>query len=257
MNARRAFDLERQVSDPDTGERLRESMTALFTMCGRLPEARRLIDEHYELSRKLFPHHRLHSVALEIEFLEVLGGWEEIRALVPRIRSAAEENRATPCVRSPRSLLVCAAACAALGDDTEVRLLEREADQLRAEDFGWIMDAPRIRLALHRRDLATLSRLVSASDASITRRQVWYFPAAVASHFDALVALGEVERVERDAAEFLETDSVLTAFAMRALGVLRGDPAFLEDAASRFEGLGFEAQAATTRAVARRDEPRQ
>ena len=152
---------------------------------------------------------------------------------------------------------MCAAACAAIGDDTEVGLLEREADELRVEDFGWIMDAPRIRLALHRRDLATVSRLVSASDASITRRQVWYFPAAVAAHFDALLALGDVERVERDAAEFLETDSVLAAFAMRALGTLRGDPALVEDAASRFEVLGFKAQAATTRAAPWRDGPRQ
>ncbi|HEY6398939.1 MAG TPA: AAA family ATPase, partial [Solirubrobacteraceae bacterium] len=86
--AQRAFDLERKISDPDTGERLRESTAAMFTMCGRLPEARRLIDEHDELSRKLFPHHRLHSAALEIELLEVLGEWAEIRALVPRTRSA-------------------------------------------------------------------------------------------------------------------------------------------------------------------------
>jgi hypothetical protein len=224
-------------------------MAALFTMCGRLPEARRLIHEHHELSRKLFPHHRLHSVALEIELLEVLVEWDEIRALVPRLRAAVDENRATPCVRSPRSLLVCAAACAALGDDTEVGLLVRQADELQMQDFGWIMDAPRVRLALHRRDLATVRRLVSASDASITRRQIWYFPAAVAAHFDALVALGDVARVERDAGEFLETDSVLTAFAMRALGTLRGDPMVLEDAASRFDALGFEAQAAITRAL--------
>lgn len=248
-SAERAFDLERMISDPDTSERLRESTAALFTMCGRLPEARRLIGEHDELSRKLFPHHRLHSAALEIELLEVLGGWEEIRALVPHIRSAVEENLATPCVRAPRSLLVCAAACAALGDDAEVGLLEREVDELPVEDFGWIMDAPRIRLALHREDLTTASRLVSASGPSITRRQIWYFPAAVATHLDALAALGDAERLETDAAEFLETDSVLTAFAMRALGTLRGDPSLMEEAASRFEGFGFEAQAANTRAV--------
>src|SRR5439155_5225713 len=199
---------------------------------------RRLIDEHVELSRKLFPHHRLHSAALEIEHLEVLGGWEEIRALVPRARSAVDENLATPCVRAPRSLLVCAAACAALGDDAEAGSLEREADQLPVEQFGLIMDAPRIRLALHRHDLATVSRLVSGSASSITRRQVWYFPAAVATHFDALAALGELERAEKDAAEFLETDSVLTAFATRALGILRRDASLMEEAATRFELFG-------------------
>jgi class 3 adenylate cyclase/tetratricopeptide (TPR) repeat protein len=248
--AKRAFALERQVSDPDTSERLRESTAALFTMCGRLADARRLVDEHDELGKKLFPHHRLHSAALRIEFLELLGAWEEIRALVPHTRSAVQENLATPCVRAPRSLLVCAAACASLEDDAEAASLEREADELPMEDFGWIMDAPRMRLALHRRDLATVRRLVSASASSITRRQIWYFPAAVAAHFDALATLGDVERVERDAPPFLETDSVLTAFATRALGVVRGDASRVEEAATRFERFGFEAQAHDTRASA-------
>jgi hypothetical protein len=246
--AQRAMDLERKISDPDTGERLRESTAALFMMRGQLPGARRLVDEHHELSRKLFPHHRLHSAALDVELLERLGEWQEIRALVPRTRSAMEENLATPCVRGPRSLLVCAAACAALGDDTEAAALERIADELPVEDFGWIIDAPRIRLALYRSDLGTVTRLVSASPASITRRQIWYFPSAVATHFDALAALGDLERVESDAPEFLETDSVLTAFAMRALGLVRGDASLVEAAATTFERFGFQTQAAITRA---------
>jgi hypothetical protein len=193
---------------------------------------------------------RTRAMAFEIELLELLGAWEEIRALVPRTRTAVEENLATPCVRAPRSLLVCAAACAALGDDEEAGSLEREADELPVEDSGWIMDAPRIRLALHRRDLATVSRLVSAPASSITRRQIWYFPAAVATHFDALAALGDLERVASDAAEFLETDSVLTAFATRTLGILRRDALLVEEAATRFERFGFEAQARDTRAIA-------
>ncbi|HEY6396029.1 MAG TPA: hypothetical protein VIX82_01110, partial [Solirubrobacteraceae bacterium] len=93
---------------------------------------------------------------------------------------------------------------------------------------------------------------VSASAASITRRQIWYFPAAVAAHFDALAALGDMERGERDAAEFLDTDSVLTAFAMRSLGILRGDAALVEGAATGFERFGFQTQAAITRNFAPR-----
>jgi hypothetical protein len=146
---------------------------------------------------------------------------------------------------------VCAAARAAAGNDDEVDGLEREALDLQVEGFGWIVDAPLIRLALHRRDLVEARRLISESDFPITRRQSWYFTAAVAAHFDALSALGDLERVERDATEFLESDSVLSAFAMRALGIVRGDLALLEGAAIAFERFGFVAQAADTRGDAR------
>jgi hypothetical protein len=33
-----------------------------------------------------------------------------------------------------------------LGEDKEAASLERQADELRMEGFGWIMDTPRIRL---------------------------------------------------------------------------------------------------------------
>jgi tetratricopeptide (TPR) repeat protein len=248
-SALRAVDLERRhASDPDTGERLREEMASLFVMCGRLAEARELIEEHAEVSRKLFPHHRLHSVSLELELHEVLGEWEEIRAMVPRVRDAVRENAATPCVRGPRSLLVCAAASAAADDEERVELLEREARELHVAGFGWIVDAPLIRLALHRHDLAEARRLIAESDFPITRRQTWYFTAAVAAHFDALIALGDRERVDRDAAEFLGTNTVLTAFATRALGSVRDDQVLLAEAATSFERYGFEDQAAKTRA---------
>jgi hypothetical protein len=244
-------DLERHhVSDPDTGERLREEMASLFVMCGRLAEARELIVEHAEVSRTLFPHHRLHSVALELELCEVLGQWEEIRSMVPRVRDAVHENAATPCVRGPRSLLVCASASAGAGEAAEADRLEQEARELQVEGFGWIMDAPLLRMALHRDDLTEVRRLIEASDFPITRRQTWYFTAAVAAHFDALLALGEGERAERDAREFLDTDTVLTAFATRALGSLRGDDALLAAAAEGFERYGFDDQAAETRRLA-------
>jgi hypothetical protein len=71
----------------------------------------------------------------------------------------------------------------------------------------------------------------------------------VATHLDALAALGEAERFEADANEFLEGESVLQAFAMRGLGIVRGDPVLMEEAASRFEDYGFESQAANTRAA--------
>jgi hypothetical protein len=168
----------------------------------------------------------------------------------PRTRAAVEESLATPCVRGARSLLVCAAACAALDDDPEARALENEAARLGMEGFGSIIDTPRLRRALHRHDLATVRLLVSAWTDVIPRRAVWYFPAAVGTLLDALAALGETARLEEEAVKFLEDESALQPFALRALGIVRGDRALLRRAADRFRALGFERQAADTRVLA-------
>ena len=69
----------------------------------------------------------------------------------------------------------------------------------------------------------------------------------MATHLEALAALGDAERLESDAAEFIPSDSVLSAFAMRALGTLRVDASLLDQAASRFDAYGFDAQAAHLR----------
>ncbi len=249
LAADRALELERGISDPNTSVRMREGVVALFAMTGRLQDAQRVIDEHDVLSQRLFPHHRLHTVAMEVEFWEILGEWERIRALVPRLRSAVEANLATPCVRSARSLLVAAAACAATGDEDEADSLERQAEQLHMEGFGWIMDSPRVRLALHRRDLSTVRALVSGDSPFISRRGMWYFPAAVAAYLDGLAALGAEARVAEEADKFLGQDSALRPFARRALGVAKRDPALLRVAAEEFEAYGLERQAVATRAL--------
>src|SRR4029077_8134961 len=104
----RAFELERATNDPDAANRLRESALALFVLCGRVGDARRMVEEHRVTSLRLSPHHRLHTMAMEVELNELLGDWDNIRRLVPIARAAVAETVATPCVRGPRSLLVCA-----------------------------------------------------------------------------------------------------------------------------------------------------
>jgi hypothetical protein len=66
----------------------------------------------------------------------------------------------------------------------------------------------------------------------------------VTTRLDALVALGRHEEVEQEAATLASARSVLRPFALRALGVVREDPALLEDAITRFEqfGLGWHAE---------------
>src|SRR5204863_216491 len=91
--------------------------------------------EYDEASERLSPHHRMHGVAMAIELHEITGDWEAIRALVPRTRALVADNLATPCVRNSRSLLACAAACAALGDDAGSRALETAAHPSERRSF--------------------------------------------------------------------------------------------------------------------------
>jgi len=243
-----AYEVEAGLTDPTIKSELREASISLFTLCGRPEETRRLLAEYDVLSEGLSPHHRMHGVAMAVELEEVTGDWEAIRALIPRTRAAVADNLATPCVRNSRSLLVAAAACAALGDDAESRSLEAEAEGLGAEGYEDILAAPRIRLALNRGDLDMVRDLMTQP--RIPRLRLWYHMAAVTSYLDALGALGDAARAEADAPQFLEPPSAMSPFALRALGTVRGDGSLLEEAARRFESQGFERQARYTRSAA-------
>jgi hypothetical protein len=219
----------------------------LFTLCGHIEETRRLLRENDALSARLSPHHRMHAVAMTLELEEITGDWEAIAALIPRTRAAVEDNLSTPCVRNSRSLLICSAACAALGEEGESLALEEEAAALRAEGFEKILAAPRIRLALARGKPHAVRALIHTP--MFERRQIWFWGASVTAYLDALAALAEVDRIEADAPAFLQPPSALEPFALRALAVGRKDPSLMERAATRFEAMGLDLQAATTRAM--------
>jgi len=239
-----AMSLAEDLSDPEIRAELREGSVTLFSLCGRTADTERLIAEFDELSERLSPHHRMHGVAMAIELHEITGDLESIRALVPRTRALVAENLATPCVRNSRSLLSCAAACAALGDDTESRALENEADGLAAERAQRILAAPRVRLALARGDLGAARAFVEAPTSD--RGSMWWYPAAVTTYLDALAALGDREALERDAPRFLAPPSVLEPFALRALGIVRGDEELLARASESFLAMGLDRQAGST-----------
>lgn len=247
--ARSAYELETEITDPNAKTELREASVPLLTLTGNLEEARRLLAENTALSERLSPHHRLHAVAMELELEELTGDWEAIAALTDRTRALVAENLSTPCVRNPRSLLVCAAAAAALGDLEGAKTLEREAEGLHSEGYDSILAAPRTMLGLNRGDLASVRSLVEKP--LMSRRQIWFYLATVVSYLDALAALGETARIEVDAPQFLEPPSTLEPFARRALGVARADRGLLEEAAARFEALGMGLHAERTRAMIR------
>jgi hypothetical protein len=139
---------------------MRESALPPAAALGRLREARRLANEHAGLTRNLSPHHRMHSVALRAETEELEGNWDGIRAYQEEVEQAVDANRDTPCVRNARCLLLCAAARAQVGDEAGARALEAAADEVGMEGHGYVLGAPRIRLALARRDLAPVAELV-------------------------------------------------------------------------------------------------
>jgi hypothetical protein len=71
-----------------------------------------------------------------------------------------------------------------------------------------------------------------------------------AARLDALLFLGETERLEQEAAPFLDAEGYTHPFALRALGISRGDPALVDRATARFGALGLAWRAAETQALA-------
>ncbi len=75
---------------------------------------------------------------------------------------------------------------------------------------------------------------------------------AQAARLDALAALRDRERAEREASSHLQPGRYLEPFALRTLGIVREDEELVERALVRFRALGLEWHAAqTSRLVAR------
>jgi hypothetical protein len=246
--AERRIELLDDIEDPDHVADVYWSAIPGHLAEGGFVEARRLARLHDEVTSELTPHHRLHGVAFLLEVEELAAGWERIRELTPRAEQAVTANAATPCVHNPRSLLVCALAHACLGEDDEARRLLGAADSLGAEDHGRTWDT-RIRLALRWDDLTSVERLVAEAEAprsSLIRSTKFAPPAAL---LEAWAALGLRDTVERKAPPLLRARTYLEPFALRALGIVRSEPALVEQAADRFEALGLDWHAAEARAT--------
>jgi hypothetical protein len=189
----------------------------------------------------------LHGTALLVELEELLGKWAAVLELKPQVEERIEENLATPCVMNARTLFVCALAHAYSGDEEEAVRLERAGERMAMTGYGTVLDTPRLRLALHRKDLATAESLLGEP---AVRMSNWFYLSAMAAHLDAIAALRERERVEVEAAAALRPGTYLEPFALRALGVVREDRALVEQAAQRFEAFGLGWHAAETRSLA-------
>jgi hypothetical protein len=243
----RRFDFLGDVTDPDHIHDMYISAITPTVAVGRIREARRLAAENDELVARLTPHHRLHGIACVMEVEELAGNWERIRALEDRIELTVAENRATPCVRNARSLLVCAVASEILGDRDRSRELEADADGLPAMGLGMTFGAPRLRLALARQDFATLGELLADKD--WYSRQTWFLLPGAAARLDALAVVGKEATIE---AESLPGRSgYLEPFMLRALGLARNDDRLIAQADERFRALHLDWHAAQTEALMR------
>jgi hypothetical protein len=179
---------------------------------------------------------------------EALGHWEAIRQLQARTEGAVAANAGTPCVFNARVLRSCALASAGLGLEAEARRLEHDATALGFEGYGWHLDPLAANLALIRGDLDQVRALLDGSG------DTWHQSMdsgvhGAATRLDALVALGRTGEVESEAARLAQPGTYLEPFALRALGLVRGDPVLLAHAVERFDAMGLEWQASKTRAT--------
>jgi class 3 adenylate cyclase len=220
----------------------------IYLRAGRIGEVRRFVDVNDRLARSLSPHEEVHAIALRALLESVLGRWGVLAELAHEADAAAVANADFACQFNWRTLLVCALAPHYLGDDREASRLEATA-RAGAVVFGPAEREPALlRLSLLRGDLGEAERILSVLPVSGDP----FGLDGPAARLDALAALGERERLETEAAPFLERRSYTHPFALRALGRSREDSALLERAASEFEAIGLGWRADETRTLLRR-----
>ncbi|MGZ8795441.1 MAG: ATP-binding protein [Gaiellaceae bacterium] len=243
----RRFDFRGEVTDPDHIHDMYISAITPTVAVGRIPEARRLAAENDELVAGLTPHHRLHGIACVTEVEELAGNWERIRELETRTEMMVAENRATPCVRNERSLLLLAAAAEILGDRDRSLELEAAAEGPQTIRLGMTFGGPRLRLALARQDVDALQELLAGHD--WYSRQTWFLLPGAAARLDALAVLGNEKAIQAEALP--ARDGYLEPFMLRALGFTRGDDRLIAQANERFSALGLHWHAAQTEPLSR------
>jgi class 3 adenylate cyclase/tetratricopeptide (TPR) repeat protein len=249
--AKRRFELLNRLTDPDKIAHIHYYGATAALAAGRPDEAEMLVRKHDIVASRLSTHHEVHALAVLLFVEEALGHWDEVRRLQPRVERAVADNEGTPCVLAPRSLLSCAVACGELGLDGEARRLEEIASDQGFEggDLAVYLDPPWAHLALLRGDRDRVAGLLESSGETWR----WTLDAslhALATKLDALIALGRPGEAEETAASLLETGTYLEPFALRTLGLTRGDRTLTEQAVERFEAMGLGWHAAKTRALA-------
>lgn len=233
--AERRLDLLGDISDPDHRADVFLAPYRGHAARGRITAARRCVRLHDSVARDLTPHHRVHAVGHVLAVEQLAGGWETIRANEERAIATVEANLATPCLLNPTSLLACALAAAVLGDDESSRQLEEQALALGMEGYDVALEPSLVQLAILRRDLETVARLLESRPENGSPR-LW----AQSTRLDGLAALRDRHRVEEEAPALLRPHTYLEPFAQRALGLVRDDEELIRQSIDRFEAMGLD-----------------
>jgi class 3 adenylate cyclase len=232
-----------ELSDPDDCHFAQMTAVCLYLATARLPEAARACEQLEVLVQGLTPHHRMHAVDLRLHLETVLGRWDVIRELTPKVEQTVKANAAAPCTGNAGALLSCALASVYADDDTESDRLETEAAAQTLGGQRPYYYAHWLQVLLARTDLPGLERLIGSFDLDSVPYTPYRFdlPPAV---LDALATLRDVEGIESVAPRWLRPGTYAEPFAIRALGVARNDPVLLDEASRRFEtiGLGWRAE---------------
>jgi class 3 adenylate cyclase/tetratricopeptide (TPR) repeat protein len=217
-----------QLSDPDDCHFAWLTAVCAYLSLAKLPEAARACEQLELLVQGLTPHHRMHAVTNRLYLETAHGRWNVVRELTPMVEQTVKANAAAPCTGNAAALLRCALASSYSGDDTESERLEADAAAQTLEGQPSYYYAHRLRLMLARADRPGLERLVGSFDLGSLPDSPYRFdqPPAV---LDTFVALRDHEAIEMSAPRWLRAGTYAEPFAMRALGVARGDADLLDE----------------------------
>ena len=236
------LDLLARISAPDDHHFALMQAVDVNLARGRWPAAARASSQLTAMVEGLTPHHRLHGVFMRQRLEALAGRWEAVTPMIPAAERAVGANATTPCASNVSTLLWSALANEHVGAPSEARRLELQADTIGMEGYTE-HHAPMLRLAAVRNDRGELRRLVDSLEHAGFVPYEFDTPAAL---LDALVALGDVARIETEAPAWLIPGTYLEPFALRALGLARQDRELLDGATARFEAMDLAWHAAET-----------
>jgi hypothetical protein len=173
-----------------------------------------------------------------------VGDWKALRGLTQRTEDAVEANLATPCPFNVGVLLFAARGALEAGDEAGASRLVAKADSIGMVGYARFHSARWLALAIARQDRDETRRLVNSVERGWFTPGAWELWAAL---LEGLALLGDRDRIEEDAPQWVRPDAYVAPFAVRALGVVRADRALLTDAIDRFEAMGLAWHAQETR----------
>jgi sugar phosphate isomerase/epimerase len=206
--------------------------------------ARGIVARMEETVAGLTPHHRVHGLGMRMRLEAAVGDWKTLRGLTQRVEDAVEANLATPCPFNVGVLLFAAHGALQGGDEAGAARLVTKADAIGMVGYGRFHSARWLALAIARKDREETRRLVNSVERDWLAPGAWELWAAL---LEALALLGDRDRIEAEAPQWVRPDAYVAPFAVRALGVVRADRALLADAIDRFEAMGLAWHAQETR----------